>query len=144
MFQNGFKTKEKVYLCSLMRCFIGGIEIEIKKMKIFLQIDLLEKWGEFSPKAVIKIEKMMNMLSWSNLRNLKLIKVGWQMIRKIILIMEMIMNIPKLLMRFYEKKNSKLLMQRLMRTITSNLEQLIWNTVVLKNDMEINKERRDS
>lgn len=26
------------------------------------------------------------------------------MIRKIILIMEMIMNIPKLLMRFYEKK----------------------------------------
>lgn len=58
--------------------------------------------------------------------------------------MEMIMNIPKLLMRFYEKKNSKLLMQRLMRTITSNLEQLIWNTVVLKNDMEINKERRDS
>ena len=57
----------------------------------------------------------------------------------------MIMNIPKLLMRFYEKKkNSKLLMQRLMRTITSNLEQLIWNTVVLKNDMEINKERRDS
>lgn len=49
------------------------------------------------------------------------------------------MNIPKLLMRFYEKK-----MQRLMRTITSNLEQLIWNTVVLKNDMEINKERRDS
>ena len=57
----------------------------------------------------------------------------------------MIMNIPKLLMRFYEKKkNSKLLMQRLMRAITSNLEQLIWNTVVLKNDMEINKERRDS
>ena len=56
----------------------------------------------------------------------------------------MIMNIPKLLMRFYEKKNSKLLMQRLIRTITSNLEQLIWNTVVLKNDMEINKERRDS
>lgn len=98
----------------------------------------------FSPKAVIVIEKMMNMLSWSKLRNLKLIKVGWQMIRKIILIREMIMNIPKLLMRFYEKKNSKLLMQRLMRTITSNLEQLIWNTVVLKNDMEINKERRDS
>ena len=93
----------------------------------------------FSPKAVIVIEKMMNMLSWSKLRNLKLIKVGWQMIRKIILIREMIMNIPKLLMRFYEKK-----MQRLMRTITSNLEQLIWNTVVLKNDMEINKERRDS
>ena len=43
-----------------------------------------------------------------------------------------------------KKKNSKLLMQRLMRAITSNLEQLIWNTVVLKNDMEINKERRDS
>ena len=63
----------------------------------------------FSPKAVIVIEKMMNMLSWSKLRNLKLIKVGWQMIRKIILIREMIMNIPKLLMRFYEKKNFKTL-----------------------------------
>ena len=65
--------------------------------------------------------------------------------RKIMLTREMKMNIPKLLFRFHENKNSKLLMQCLMRKISRKLHLkaiLLLNTVILRNrqgNMEISK-----
>ena len=109
----------------------------------FLRIDLLEKiMIIFTPRTVIVMEDMINLLSWSNLN---LVKVRRQMIRKIMLIREMISNIPKLPLRFHENKNSKLLMQCLMRQITRTLYLkaiLLLNAVILKihqDDMKINK-----